>query len=287
VKIIGVMFADLGAETALAPAMRLAGFAGAMIDTAEKRGKRLLELYELTDLMRFIETFHKQGLLAGLAGSLEPPDIPRLLPLSPDFLGFRRALCGDEGRSGQISTKAIGLVRALIPRVKIDSVEGNSMARADYRVLAAQCFSRDARKSGNATDRIFVRDFVLPACIGTYARERETPQRVRFNVDIDVKRLGHVAEDMRDVLSYDLVTDGIALIVASEHIALLETLAERVAALVLAHPRVSRVLVRVEKLDIRPGSVGVEIVREGPAEESETLHRFPSAVAASRSGLRS
>jgi dihydroneopterin aldolase len=286
IKIIGVMFADLGAETALAPAMRLAGFAGAMIDTAEKHGKRLLDLYDLTDLMRFIEAFHGQGLLAGLAGSLEPPDVPRLLPLSADFLGFRRALCGDEGRNGQISAQATGLVRALIPRAKVDSLEGGSMARADYRVLAAQCFSRDTRKGANATDRIFVRDFVLPACVGTYARERETPQRIRFNVDIDVKRLDHVAEDMRDVLSYDVVTDGIAVIVAAEHIALLETLAERVAALVLAHPRVSRVLVRVEKLDIRPGSVGVEIVREGPADESETLRRFPS-VAAAGSRLRS
>ncbi len=42
------------------------------------------------------------------------------------------------------------------------------------------------------------------------------------------------------------------MIVAEEHIALVETLAERVAALVLEHPRVARVTVRVEKLDISP-----------------------------------
>jgi hypothetical protein len=58
-----------------------------------------------------------------------------------------------------------------------------------------------------------------------------------------------------------------------------EELAERVAALVLAHPRVARVVVRVEKLDIRPGSVGVEITRERVAESSEVRHLFPGPVA--------
>ena len=85
VKIIGVMFADHGADAALAPLMRQAGFTGAMIDTARKREKRLLDLYDPTSLMRFIDAFHAQGLLAGLAGSLELPDIPRLLPLCARF----------------------------------------------------------------------------------------------------------------------------------------------------------------------------------------------------------
>jgi hypothetical protein len=40
------------------------------------------------------------------------------------------------------------------------------------------------------------------------------------------------------------------------HVTLVEKPAERVAALVLVHPRVTRVIVRVEKQDIRPGSVG-------------------------------
>ena len=84
---------------------------------------------------------------------------------------------------------------------------------------------------------------------------------------------------MRDVISYDLVTDGISLILAEGHIGLVETLAERVAAMALAHPRVTRVIVRVEKLDIGPGSVGVEIVRERAAETSEVLRLFPSTAA--------
>jgi (5-formylfuran-3-yl)methyl phosphate synthase len=254
-----------------------------MIDTAKKGGKRLLDLYDPASLMGFVDAFHANGLLAGLAGSLELPDIPRLLPLSPDFLGFRGALCGSEGRSGRINAAAVRLVRELIPHGDGTASIAAVASRADYRLLAAQCFSGDPRKNGAAIDRIFVRDFVLPVRIGAYAYEREKPQRVRFNVDIDIRRLDHVPEDMRDVLSYDIVTDGIAMIVAGEHIALVETLAERVAALVLAHPRVARVTVRVEKLDIRPGSVGVEITRERAAEASGVHHLSDGPVALSKS----
>jgi dihydroneopterin aldolase len=65
-----------------------------------------------------------------------------------------------------------------------------------------------------------------------------------------------------------------------QHIALIETLAERIAASVLTHPRVASVTVRIEKLDIGPGSVGVEIVRERPAEAK--VHRFSAAGGAPR-----
>jgi hypothetical protein len=40
--------------------------------------------------------------------------------------------------------------------------------------------------------------------------------------------------------------------------------------------------VRVEKLDVGPGSVGVEIVRERATEASEVLHLFPSSAPAAK-----
>jgi dihydroneopterin aldolase len=67
------------------------------------------------------------------------------------------------------------------------------------------------------------------------------------------------------------------MIVAREHIAFIETLAERIAASVLAHQRVASVTVRIEKLDIGPGAVGVEIVRERPAEMAKVHQLFPAA----------
>jgi dihydroneopterin aldolase len=136
----------------------------------------------------------------------------------------------------------------------------------DYRLLAARGY---AAKDDAATDRILVRDFVLPIRIGAYKHEREKAQNVRFNVDVGIVRSPHVAQDMRDVFSYDVILDGIRMLVAQEHIALVETLAERVAALILAQPRVVNVTVTIEKLDVGPGAVGVEITRKRPAESAQ------------------
>src|SRR5262249_40299820 len=111
-----------------------------------------------------------------------------------------------------------------------------------------------------------------------YAHEREKPQRVRFDVEIRAFRLAHAIEDMRDVLSYDLAIDAIHMLVAREHFAFVETLAERIAALLLTHPRAASVTVRVEKLEVGPGGVGVEITRERPTEVAKVHHLYPAAA---------
>jgi dihydroneopterin aldolase len=83
---------------------------------------------------------------------------------------------------------------------------------------------------------------------------------------------------MRDVLSYDIITDGIRLIAAEGHIPLLETLAERIASLVLDHPQVQRVTVKIEKIQIGSGRVGVEITRQRAASVAKVFHLFPTAA---------
>jgi dihydroneopterin aldolase len=123
-----------------------------------------------------------------------------------------------------------------------------------------------------------VRDFVLPVHIGAYSHEQGKPQNVRFDVEVKTHRLDHLAHDMRDVFSYDLITDSIRMIVAQEHIPLVETLAERIAAILLTHPRVTSVIVRVEKLEVGPGGAGVEISRRRPSEVAKVHHLFPVAA---------
>ena len=276
-KIVGVMFADQGADEALLAAMATSGFAGAMLDTAGKAAGRLLDHADIASLGTFVDACRRQNLLAGLAGSLEPPDIPRLLLVAPDYLGFRRALCVNQDRAARIDPEMVSMIRALIP-VDPRSLpdEGAGAAKVDYRLLAARGYAVDPKDA--PTDRVFVRDFVLPVRIGAYAREHEKPQRIRFDIDVAVLRLGRAATDMRDVFSYDVITDGIRMIVAHEHIALIETLAERIAAMLLAHARVMRVTVRVEKLEVGAGGVGVEITRERPAEAADVRHLYPVAA---------
>lgn len=118
-----------------------------------------------------------------------------------------------------------------------------------------------AKKSG-PLDRVFVHDFVLDVEIGVYTNEKGVAQRVRFNVDVDLRPAkAALADDIAQAFDYDVIIKGIKTIIGQGHINLVETLAEEVAALCLAHPRAASVTVKVEKLDKEPGAVGVEIVR--------------------------
>jgi FolB domain-containing protein len=281
IKLVGVMFADAqsdaGAPAALVHRMGEAGFAGAMLAARSDAG-RLLECMDVAALAQFVAACRARGLAAGFAGSLEPPDIPRLLPLAPDYLGFRDALRAGGERAAPLDPAAFRLVRDLIPPAP-GALRGAPAEAVDRRRPAARGHASDPDKEAAARNRIFVHDFVLPVRIGAYAHERDKPQRVRFNVDVEVLRPAHPTEDLRDVFSYDVIIDGIRMIVAQEHVTLIEMLAERIAALVLSHARVCAVTVRVEKLDVGPGAVGVEIRREGPAEMAGVRHLYPVAAA--------
>ncbi len=232
VKLLAVLFADAAPPPSLLPALAQAGFAGAMLDT--QGPGRLLGHGDITTLRGFVAACRVEGLLAGLAGELELPDIPRLLLLAPDLLGLRPA--------PRLGANRVRQVRRLIPR--------------DTARDAPTPLSAPAR-----ADRVLVEDLVLPAFIGAYAHERRAPQRVRFAVTVTLRPAGAPVQGMEDVFSYDIITDGIRLLLDSGHFAFVETLAERIAALLLAHPRVAGVMVRVEKLDAGPARVGVEIER--------------------------
>lgn len=114
---------------------------------------------------------------------------------------------------------------------------------------------------------MFVRDLVLTCLIGVYAHERTTPQRVRINVDMNVlAQPGPLPDDFSQVMSYEDVIEGIKNLLAGGHINLVETLAEKIAAICLSDRRVVMAKVRVEKLDVytEAAAVGIEIERQRP-----------------------
>jgi len=113
-----------------------------------------------------------------------------------------------------------------------------------------------------ALDRISLRDHIVEVEIGAFQQERGTTQRVCFNVVVEIAPLpADLDDDVDRILSYDKVTEAIAHELARERLALLETLAERVAERILWEPQAVRAFVRIEKLDRGPGKLGVEIVR--------------------------
>ena len=265
-RLVGVLYADREPDP-LAPLadVAAAGFAGIMLDTADKSSGRLLTHVDVPRLAAFVAAARARGLLAGLAGGLEEPDIPRLLVLEPDVLGFRGALCAARDRRAGIDLAAVRAIRRLIPQTPPEGEPGN----VDYRLLSARGWHPDTSEE-LMKERLFVHNLVLPVRIGAYSHEREAPQKVRFDVTVDVDRPRGEPQGMGQVFSYDLITDGIAsILAASPHIDFVETLAERIAAHVLRDPRARRVTVRIEKLEVGPAGVGVEITMDRPGEAVE------------------
>ncbi|SMO37558.1 dihydroneopterin aldolase [Paracoccus laeviglucosivorans] len=111
-------------------------------------------------------------------------------------------------------------------------------------------------------DRIHLRDYIVSAEIGAFQTERGQDQRLRFNIEVELAtHVVGVDDEVDRILSYDILTGAVAAGLADRRYDLLETLAEKIAAQVLAHPRAAQVSVTVEKLDRVPGALGVTLTR--------------------------
>lgn len=116
-------------------------------------------------------------------------------------------------------------------------------------------------------DRILIRDLLLRCVIGANEWERRVRQDVLLNIELTADtRPAAASDDLEDAVDYKAIAKKVIALVEDSSFFLVETMAERVAALCLEDGRVRSVKVRVEK----PGalrfarSVGVEIQR--PAE---------------------
>ncbi len=119
-------------------------------------------------------------------------------------------------------------------------------------------------------DRIHLRDYVVAAEIGAFQTERGHPQRLRFNIEVELaSHVVGVNDEVDRILSYDILTGAIAAGLADRRYDLLETLAEKIAAQILMHPRAAQVSVTVEKLDRIPGALGVTLVRRQARVQAE------------------
>jgi len=129
--------------------------------------------------------------------------------------------------------------------------------------------------AARALRHVFIRDLVLLGSIGVHPHEHATQQRIRINLDLGVEDDGARAfsrapvgrpmgrEELSRVVDYEVVARQVRAVVASGHVMLVETLAERIAEKCLTDPRVQLIRVRVEKLDVFADAIsaGVEIER--------------------------
>jgi dihydroneopterin aldolase len=114
---------------------------------------------------------------------------------------------------------------------------------------------------------IFIRELRLPAWIGLYAHEKIAPQTIEIELDMqlasdEVFRSGKV----RDTIDYGVVVQRIKSLLEQEHFGLVESLAERIAGIVLEDFAASRVKITITKLGVlrEARRVGVVIERSSP-----------------------
>lgn len=115
-------------------------------------------------------------------------------------------------------------------------------------------------------DRISIKRLEVQAHVGVTEEERATEQLLILDVDIatDLRRAG-ATDDLVDTIDYGRVTEEVADLVRSTTAALLEHLAEKVAAHIAAFPGVNGVSVEIAKasppIAEEVGAVAVKIER--------------------------
>jgi len=112
--VVPVFFADRGLDAGLVGRAVGLGFAGLMVDTADKQAGSLFDCAPTSALQHFIDSARAASLMCGLAGALRLEHLPRLAALAPDFAGFRSALCVG-GRSAALDLQRLSqLAQALL-----------------------------------------------------------------------------------------------------------------------------------------------------------------------------
>jgi uncharacterized protein (UPF0264 family) len=116
-RLVAVLMADQNPDLTLLPVLAAEGFAGAMLDTADKSAGSLTTVLSQDRLAEFVRKAEACGLFAGLAGSLTLGDVACLARLGPDVLGFRGALCAS-GRVSALEQMRVAALGEAIDRVR-------------------------------------------------------------------------------------------------------------------------------------------------------------------------
>lgn len=110
------------------------------------------------------------------------------------------------------------------------------------------------------TDRIELRGLEVVARHGVLDHEKVEPQLFRLDIEVFLGlAAAGASDDLTDTLDYGRLARDAHDLVANESHQLIETVADRVAALVLGDPRVERAIVTVHKPDA-PIPLGFEDV---------------------------
>ena len=108
--------------------------------------------------------------------------------------------------------------------------------------------------------RILMSDLTLACRIGVTEEERAERQRLRFNLQIEVRPDPPREDRITEVVDYGRLVARIRSVCAEVEVRLLESLSARIAQACFLDERVIGARVRIEKLDLYPdvGGIGSE-----------------------------
>jgi len=118
------------------------------------------------------------------------------------------------------------------------------------------------KRSYSYKRKVLIKDLVLNILVGIHNFEKKKKQRVKFNLIINIdQNLVPNDKDLRSIVNYEQVIKTITKITSGKHFLLLETLAEKIFFKLFENPRIKKILLRIEKLDVikNTTSVGIEL----------------------------
>jgi len=110
--------------------------------------------------------------------------------------------------------------------------------------------------------KVIIKDLILNISIGIHNFEKKKRQRVKFNIEILTNPyVTPNNKDLNSILNYEEIVSKIEKIAYLKHHELLEDLAENIFSMIFRNKLVTKINLKIEKLDIlkKTKSVGIEV----------------------------
>jgi len=122
----------------------------------------------------------------------------------------------------------------------------------------------------NYEKKVLINNLILDLKLGYYDFEKNKPQKVKFNLEIDYEDKKPTNDkDIKSIVNYGKIVELITKLVKNKHYNFLETLAEDVFDELFKDKRIAKITLQIEKLEILKEftSVGIQITKKRSYEK--------------------
>ena len=117
----------------------------------------------------------------------------------------------------------------------------------------------------NYEKKVLIKELVLDLKLGYYEFEKESNQKVKFNVEVNYEdKKPSNDKDLKSIVNYAKIVKLIKRLIKNKHYNFLETLAEDVFDELFKDKRIDKITLQIEKMEIMKdcSSVGIQISKK-------------------------